>query len=319
MKKFLLKNKKVILTIKSLIGLAILATIYFSIEDKKGLLEAFYNANWVNLFLAFLLIFVNIAFQFLKYFKLLKAAGIKVNAKQAFGSLMFGFTLGFITPGNIGELGRAIYFKNLNRWEASGAVLVDKLVNMITVYFIGSITLIFLMLNYSNIPVFFAALYISIFVFSFLLFLFFLWNPYFFFYIARKLKLKLKIQKQVLKVVKAVDNISSKSLLIALTIAVLWVGVITMQYHMVLLGFINISVVASFLAVPSMLMIKMALPVTVGDIGIREGALIFCYSFFTGSKEVIIYTGLIVLIYNMIVPALAGAFLLKNVKFDQSK
>ena len=148
------------------------------------------------------------------------------------------------------------------------------------------------------------------------MFLFFLWNPFFFFYLAKKLNLKLSIRKKVFKVVRAVNHISKSSLYTALGIALLWVGIITLQYHMILLGFINIGVWASLLAVPSMLMIKMALPVTVGDIGIREGALIFCYSFFTESKEVILYTGLIVLVYNMIVPAIIGIFYLKNVKFE---
>ncbi len=316
MRKFLLDNKKTILIIKAVIGIAIIAVIYFSLESRRGVQEAFLNSNKVNLLLAFIMVFINIILQFLKYNVLLKASGIKVNAKTVAESLLFGFTLGFITPGNIGELGKAVYFKNVDRWEASAAVMVDKLLNMIAVYFVGSVTLLILMFNYSSFPFYFILLYMSFFIFAFFVFLFFLKFPAVFFYGAVKLKMSLTVRKKIFRVIRAVNRISSAALLQAFMWGVIWVIVITLQYHMVLLGFISVSVKASLLAVPSMLMLKMALPITIGDLGIRESALIFCYGFFALDPEYIVYSGMIILVYNMIFPAALGAFYLKNVDLN---
>ena len=62
--------------------------------------------------------------------------------------------------------------------------------------------------------------------------------------------------------------------------------------------------------VSAMLFVKTLLPVTFGDLGIREGIAVFFYGFFAVSEAAVFNASLLIFVLNFLLPALLGTFYL---------
>ena len=118
----------------------------------------------------FLLSFINIYLQFLKWKLTCTNVLSENNNAKILTSIFYGLSAGAITPVRIGEyFGRAIAFKNKPLLQVTAATLVDKFFPLVIVTFLGSIaSILFLYVNYD------VSLYIvlSLFVVVFTLFYF---------------------------------------------------------------------------------------------------------------------------------------------------
>ena len=94
-------NRKSIYFFK--LGLAL--SVFFILMKKISLTQiklAFAESDLVLIGLVFVLLFLNIAIQFQKW-RLLVTSQARVSNQDIFNSLLAGYTLGFITPGRLGE------------------------------------------------------------------------------------------------------------------------------------------------------------------------------------------------------------------------
>ena len=136
-----MKNKKFVYILKLIVGILLLYVLYRRDSLKDDILAAFQEAHWVNIFLCIIFLVPNYLLQFLKWRYMLKKYDPDINNSLVLSSLLFGSTLGSITPGNLGELARAIYFSKYNRYVLTGLNIIDKLFGTIIFFTFGIISI----------------------------------------------------------------------------------------------------------------------------------------------------------------------------------
>ncbi|NIS38898.1 hypothetical protein GWN26_13645, partial [Candidatus Saccharibacteria bacterium] len=108
---------------------------------EQSVIDAFRHVNWWHITFCFILLIPNIFLAFAKWRYLLKNRFSDISDKEAIGSLLFGYTLGLVTPGRLGELGRGLFFQNKDRLTITGLNILDKATNQIIFFTTGTIAL----------------------------------------------------------------------------------------------------------------------------------------------------------------------------------
>jgi uncharacterized protein (TIRG00374 family) len=127
-----------------LIGLAILIVILLQL-DLRATLATVAEVRWGFLLLALAADPLQFGLKSLRWQKLLQMQGIRYPAGDAFLAFMAGLFLGLVTPGRVGEMGKALYLKqdqNLPVSEGLANVLMDRLFDLYTIMILGTIGLV---------------------------------------------------------------------------------------------------------------------------------------------------------------------------------
>ncbi len=131
-----------------LIGLIILAFI-LSRLDLHATAEALTRTRWDYLLLALAANPLLFGLKSWRWRELLKMQGIEYGRWDAFLAFLSGLFMGLVTPGRVGEMGKALYLKQdrgLPFSEGMANVLVDRLFDLYTILILGTGGLIWLRL-----------------------------------------------------------------------------------------------------------------------------------------------------------------------------
>lgn len=269
------------------------------------------NANIVYIFAGVIFFLANFGIQFLKFRLLLSTLQKNIPGKDIFMAMCVGYSLGFITPGNLGELGKGLYFKNISKTKSSSIVVMDKLINMAATISVGIVAVYILILagigkdsSFHNL-IFIIGL-ISIGILTFLIL-----KPSYVIMMLKKLNIA-RLEDYISKTEAALNQIRLNIKVITFSLGIIWIFVITLQYFFFISAFEVFPIKYSFLFIPAMLMIKILMPVTFGDLGIREGILIYFFKHISVSPEAVILGSLLVFLFNMVSPAVLGLFFIKK-------
>ena len=317
-----MKNNRWIYWLKLLAGIVLLIVLYRKISQRDSIIEAFQVTDWFNIFLCALLLIPNIFLAFLKWFYLLKNRFENVSAKETFGSLLFGYTLGLMTPGRLGELGRGLFFTNRNKFTVTGLNLLDKFANQIVFFTLGGTAITLLVFNHQILEINQVLPWMGAGWLIILSLWFLVLNPFLVRKLLQRLNRRFSGESQIQALIAAYDKITFKDSVVVLGLSLLWVFVITYQYHILVLAFTGVSLWDSFQAVNATLLIKTLLPFTFGDLGIREGVAVFFYSQFRVSSAAVFNASLLVFLINFLIPAVSGiyyVFQLRELKNGQKE
>ena len=127
-----------------LIGVAVLALI-LSRLDLEATLATLAGVQWGYLLLALAASPLLFGLKAWRWQVLLKMQGIAYRFVDAFLAFMAGVFLGLVTPGRLGEMGKALYLKqdvDLPLSEGLASVLMDRLFDLYTILVLGSAGLI---------------------------------------------------------------------------------------------------------------------------------------------------------------------------------
>lgn len=313
------RRLKYIWFLKLLVGLLLLYFLYRNIYQKHRLVEVFSSASLKYLLLGFLFLFANFFVQFIKWRYVLRTHDRHIPNSLVIKSLLFGVTLGFITPGNLGELARALYFKNYNRLVITGLNVVDKISGILIFITVGLFSLNYLFISHFNWE---SWVGVSLTMFNFLVLLI-LWvlalNPQWLSKLFEKLNWGTDKFQWLKNLFLGVQHLRKRDSLIILTLSVIWLIVIIIQYHVIILAFEKVNFTQSFLAVSAALFTKVVLPISIGDLGIREGATVYYYSLFAVSHTAAFNTALLIFIINFFIPAIIGSYFVFSLTWENSK
>ncbi|RMG40748.1 MAG: hypothetical protein D6732_03045, partial [Methanobacteriota archaeon] len=134
-------SKKKLLWLKIFLGLGLVGALYYHYHHASSLNEALVSTDWKYLFLCFLLLPLNLTLGFLKWRFLLRKHYPEVRNREVWGSLLMGYTLGIMTPGNVGEMARSLYFMEKDRGLITGLNIMDKASNQLVFYTLGGVSL----------------------------------------------------------------------------------------------------------------------------------------------------------------------------------
>lgn len=302
--------------VKILIALGLLYYLVTSIEYDQ-IISAIRNANIEIILIVFLLGFLNIYLQYLKWgITCREVLGVQNNSK-IFRSLFYGFSAGIITPFRIGEyFGRGIEFKDKSLIQVTIATLVDKFFPLLMVASIGSVSsLLFIYYQY-NVSIY---LIISLFILIFTLFYLFIvlllsrrfWDSMIFSKLKSSERFGSFLEK--LKIFKSFDRIYFYKMVV---VSFLFYSCFLIQYSLLVTAFSHHHNFTQYLWAGNLIMFAKTLipPISFGELGIREGASVYFITQMGEIASVGFNSSIFLFIINLLIPALIGVglFLKKN-------
>ncbi|MCB0266153.1 MAG: flippase-like domain-containing protein [Calditrichaeota bacterium] len=296
--------------LKLIAGVALIAVLYYKIDNRESIVDAINNAKLQYLVVCALLLLPNIYLAYLKWRYLLNNRFAGIRNKDVLGSLLFGYTLGLITPGRIGELGRGLFFPGQDRLTITGLNVLDKAANQVIIFTLGGIALLTLIFHYQAWSIHDARWLLFIGAAALVAVWVVVLNPSLLKKILQQLQKRLPPGSRRRSMLQTFDEFTFANSLTVLFLSLVWYLVIILQYHVLVNAFTEVGVTESFLAVSAMLFVKTLLPVTFGDLGIREGIAVFFYGFFAVSEAAVFNASLLIFVLNFLLPALLGTFYL---------
>lgn len=279
--------------------------------NPTDILSTFRGANNFYIYLAFFLVIPNIYIQYYKWKFLLKLVKPNVTAKESLYSLLAGFTFGFITPGRVGEFGRAFFIKDCSWVKLMGLAFIDKFFSLSIVIFSGAIGLLSLIAAQLH---FYAFLPILLFTISALLLLrYLLIHPELFKNFLYRINIILPFREKIKLLSSSFDNFHKQQALKLLGFSLLFYVIFFSQYYLAALAFEQVPALNIFKAVAATLLVKSMLPISLGDLGIRESAAVFFFGKIGANSTTAFNASILIFMINILFPSLLGlVIVLKN-------
>ncbi len=294
--------------VKLITGILIVAFLYREVNRRESIIQALQNTDLVNVLICLLLLIPNIFLAYLKWRYLLKHRYPDTPSREVFGSLMFGYTLGLVTPGRLGELGRGLFFQGKDRLVITGLNVLDKAANQVVVFTLGGTALALMIAQKQLFHLTFPAALLGAGAVLIALFWLILLNPGRVRRLLAGFRKRLRPESKLGVMLSAYDHLTRKDTLIVLLLTGLWFLVILFQYHVLVRAFTDVSFLQSWQAVSATLFVKTLLPLTFGDLGIRESVSVYFYSQFAVSQAAVFNASLLIFLINFLLPALSGIY-----------
>ena len=269
---------------------------------------AFQSAKLSLIMVALLLLLPNIYFQFYKWRYLVRLVKFDASNREVLQSLFAGFTFGFITPGRLGEFGRAFFIKNCPWVKVLGIAALDKLFSVAVVFLFGSVGLLYLigkqLFIYTMIPlVTFTA--ITLFVFYYILF-----HPEIIKSFLYSLNIILPFREKIKLLISSMDQFTRERAIMLLLFNLGFSIIFLAQFYILVIAFQPSAVVPTMLALASTMLVKTMLPISIGDLGIRESAAIYFLGKIAILESAAFNASILLFLINLLIPSLVGLVLI---------
>lgn len=312
-KSYLVKNKKLIFFLLKLFIAA--GLLWFIVSEIKfsEIVSAIESANAGFLIAAFILTFLNIYLQYIKW-KYTCNLLLNENSKgKIFTSLLHGLAAGVFTPARIGEyFGRAIVFKDKPVYKVALATLLDKFFPLLMVAIFGSISsILFLHFEYEVTSFITLSLFIALFTLFYFLIYFLLSERFWDSFIFEKLR-KSERLRYFLDKIKEFKNLDRKYFAKMLIISFLFYFCFLVQYALLVAAFSHHFNFFDYLWAGNLIMFAKTIipPISLGELGIREGASVYFISSLGESASVGFNASIFLFVINVLFPSIIGLFLL---------
>jgi len=271
------------------------------------ILEAFKSAKMLYILLAFMLLMPNIYIQFYKWRYLVRLLKPEVTNRETFQSLLAGFTFGFITPGRLGEFGRAFFIKDCSWVRLLGIAFIDKFFSLAVVIFGGAIGLMFFVSRqlyfYTMVPIFIFTI-IALIVIYYVLF-----HPEIIKGFLYSLNIILPFRDKIKLLISSLDNFHKRQAIHLLLLTFCFYFIFLLQFYILVCSFETALFVPAFLAIASTMIVKSMLPISIGDLGIRESAAIFFMGKIGLQESTAFNASILLFLINLLIPSLVGLLL----------
>ena len=285
--------------LKLLLMILISACILLYLVQKIGMGNLYKNITGANpAFLLLSLFFIpfNILLRIGRWFYLVRLVMPDGNFKEATKSFIGGTLMAIITPGKAGDLTRMFFFINEGKKAELTALLAFEKISDIFSYSILSLFMAFRLRIYLGVTLSILSLLI----------LFIILRPstsgkWFLNCLPGLLRQKLSFINNMISL-QQVREKSPFIILMSLAITVFTI----IQFFITLNIFGRADIIASFMAFPLSVLIA-SVPITIGGLGVREGALITILPMFNVPREAAMNASLFFYISNVL-PFLCGIF-----------
>lgn len=298
---------KVILTI-TVLGLLV-ATI-----EPQEIMRAVRGARVPLLAASLALVVPALSLRAMKWGYLLRQVKPEVRAREVWATLLVGFTFGVVTPGQIGEFGRAFFISGRPRLELIGLSFIDKLYNLLAIVLFGSLGLLFLPgLVWDGNAYLFASCTILVALFWAVLILMLL-SPRWIRDLLYAINVMLPYRDKVKVLLSGLDPIRQRQsvVLAVLGCAHYLVGIV--QFYLLVLSFQPAAFWDSFRASSVTIFVKAALPISIGGLGVGETASVAFYRLFDVGRAAAFNSSVMLFSMNVLLPAAIGFLVLLRLR-----
>lgn len=301
--------------IKIVIAAALLSALFLYI-DLDEIIRSFSDANPLLLIIGFILVLVNTGIHFVRWRFLLRLISKDISNDEVFTSLFVGFAAGFFTPAQVGEIaGRIASLPDLRISHVVGMTIIEKLYVLALTILTGIIALsLFASLYFAE---YWDTLYAVpvLIVVGFLLFAFLF--PKSMKFVFHLIPEKIRAHNLYGMIYTIGSNFFNRhgQILFALTTS-LYV-VIAAQFFIFINAFEAVSFFDTALCSLSVYFVKaVILPISIGDLGVRESASIFFFSKVGVSAAAAFNASMCMFLANVLLPSVAGALMIIRLKLQ---
>jgi uncharacterized protein (TIRG00374 family) len=307
-KNIYLKHRDLFLLVTKIITAAGLLTFILYSVNINRTVTVFENSDKFFLSAAFILSFVNIYLQYLKW-KLVCGCIIGENERsKIINSLFYGFTAGSFTPARIGEyVGRALPFTEKPLLQITSAVFIDKAASLLIVLLIGSVSFLF----FINAGI----QYILIIITLLILLSFVLMKAAFLTPFLKKIINRYSWSKELFSGFSILKTSSGGFKLKLIFLSLLFYICFIIQFALLVTAFSHQNNFFEYIWSGNLVMFAKTIipPVSFGELGIREGASVYFLKQVGVSAAAGFNAAIFLFIINVLLPALTGLiFLLKR-------
>ncbi|MGH2448545.1 MAG: lysylphosphatidylglycerol synthase transmembrane domain-containing protein [Chloroflexota bacterium] len=276
----------------------VLLALVVSRVNPQHLLTAMATVNPVDFVLAMALTVPFLYLKALRWHAMLHAAGVEASFGEAALSLIGGMGLALITPARLGELARAAYLRDRQKWKIGGLVMLDK----------GFDVLVLSGLSIAGATILLGKIAGLAFLLVTILGLAFVYNPDPVGRVLLRLRLSMG-RRRIAEVVASLDSLGPTSSSTFLGITVLAFAVVLLQFAVILLSWRAWSPEIVFFTFPLVILTNI-LPVSIGGLGIREGAAALLLGHYGVPPADAALAAFLMFVVNTGLPGLVGAVLL---------
>lgn len=306
------KKQKIFLIIRIIIALLLLVLLIDFISFEQ-IVQIIKQADWKYLAVVIVLAVLNLSLQWYKWNSLLHYGLGEVNKRNSIKSFFIGLTAGSATPARLGEhVGRAVSFEKQKFSNIIVISFIDKLYNILVIVFFGAVgSIVFYKVYFNENFILDFSIIVVILLMS-VLFLYLIFSKGVFVeYLKRKisrygfLNENLDVLKRILR-----SGINKKVLMLLINIS--YYLVILLQFALLAKMFSNGTPLLELMLIFSCVLLAttVILPISFGDLGVRESAAAYLITFAGIDSAVGFNSAIFLFIINVIFPALIGAIFL---------
>ncbi|MBN2354775.1 flippase-like domain-containing protein [candidate division KSB1 bacterium] len=300
-------SPKTLIGIKIIIAVVLVTVLVYRI-DPNEIYQALRHVRAFYIILSLLLLPLNIFFQFSRWRILVRLAHPEAKDKDILSSLFCGITLGFITPGRLGEFGRSFFIPATQWARLIGLTLLDKLFALMVLFALGLIGITpFLHQNtpaFIWIPLLFSALAFLVLFFILLL------SPQLFSSVLLRKQALWKNHPRWRQILLSLELLSTSVSSKLACLAFAQVTTYTLQFYFLVISIHPVPLIAGIAAITAIMWVKTMLPISIGDLGVRESAAIFFLGQLGVPDAAAFDASMLLFAINILLPAILGAFLL---------
>ena len=289
------REKASSLLIRSLVTFLLLFLIIYKIGWDR-IVGVFGTVNMQYLMLAFAFTFPAIILKTVKWFLVLRREVPRVTWSRALKSLLFGFGVGAISPARLGELARVIFFPGDKRYQIAGLVIVDKALDFLALILLSTIGVTYFW------GVKFGLVSLALCIIG----LYFVSFPKQSRPVLEKMLRVMPFKEKMQKLIRGYEILSPRVVLVCFSIAVAGFILSMFQFYFLVTAFTRVSPQAIAVSLPLMVLSNV-LPISIGNIGVREGVAALVLSYFHLPKEVAVSSAFLLFVMAVVIPGMVGA------------
>ena len=287
---------------------AVLLVVLFQFVSLVDVTQALLAAKPEYIAGAALLMFVNIGLQIAKWRYFVRLVDPSATNLETAASLLFGITLGAITPGQIGEFGgRALHHTSISAGTLIGLTLVDKVQMMCIMGISGVASLVVLFQCGPIIGT--ISIVVSMFLF---LFIFFKLNALK--RVTQRFKFSFFERPSIQDLLSAVSIFRLRDLLASFGLSAGFYMIIYLQMLLLLNAFSPVRMADAYLGFAAMMFLKSLVPISLGDLGIREAGSVYFYALRGIANATALNASLLLFAINILLPSLIGLIFIPRMR-----
>lgn len=285
--------------LRGLLALVLLILLFHYVSVSE-VVDAIQRARFEYLAGAFVLMSANLATQVFKWRYFVRLMNPEISNIEAFASFMFGMTLGTITPGQIGEFGgRVLGHGSLPAGRIIGLTLVDRLQMICILGSVGTACLAVIFHFGELLTILFVILSWSMFIILF-------FNPKVVTLLISRLKFSLLRRPIVRDFTEALEVFHPRQLFMSFLFSIAFYLIIFFQMYLLLNAFSAVGLGDAFLGFAAMMFLKALVPISLGDLGVREASSVYFYSLRGIASSTSLSASLLLFFINVLLPSLVG-------------
>ncbi|TKJ42335.1 hypothetical protein CEE37_01245 [candidate division LCP-89 bacterium B3_LCP] len=308
-------RKRIIFWTKLLLTLSVLILLIITIKPRE-ITSAFEGSRFPLLLISLGLVIPNIGLRAIQWGYLLRMVKPEVKVREILNSLLVGSTFAVVTPGQLGEFGRAFFISGRPRLELIGISFIDKMYSLLPIILSGSLGLLFMpgLVFGSNSYIFISsAVLVAI---LWLILISILLSPRWIRDLLYAVNVMLPYRDKVKVLLSGLDPIKIKQSLVLTGLSSTHYLLYIFQFYLLIISFQHVGLLDMYRAVSAIIFVKAALPISIGGLGVGETASVGFLRVFDVQFAAAFNSSVILFTINILFPALVGVIILLKLRLS---